>query len=224
MHAVVLADNFIGKCISFENVSEEGKGQAVALRSEGDKSVFFLCEFRSYQDTLYVNGGRQFFRECDVYGSVDFIFGDAAMILQKCNIYFRDFGYMTAQGRTDMARNTGISVDNCSIKAAPEFPPSAEKGFLGRPWKDFARVIVMKSFIDNVINPAGYEEWGGRSKTAQYIEYANSGPGSITDARVKWPGFHALKSGEGAKPFSVAVFIDGNQWLPSTGVPFDPNV
>ena len=101
--------------------------------------------------------------------SVAFFFGDAAMILQKCNIYFRDSGYMTAQGRTDKATSTGISVDNCSIKAAPEFPPSAEKGFLGRPWKDFARVIVMKSYIDNVINPAGYEEWGGRSKTAEYI-------------------------------------------------------
>lgn len=253
LYVVVLADDFIAKCITFENASGKDKGPAAALRSEGDKSAFYLCEFLGYQDTLYVNGGRQFFRECDLYGTVDFIFGDAAMLLQKCNIYFRDSGVMTAQGRMDKSRNTAISIDNCSIRAGSEFPAGAQKCFLGRPWKDYARAIVMKSYIGDVINLAGYLEWEGRSKSAEYVEYANSGPGSVccerraaesieddnscpeskcccpgskSCPRVGWPGFRvlALDEGERAKPYSVGVFIDGNQWLPSTGVPFDPDV
>jgi len=198
----------------------------VALRSDGDKSAFFLCEFLGYQDTLLVNGGRQFFRECDIYGTVDFICGDAALVLQKCNIYFRDSGFMTAQARTNKTKNTGISIHKCNIKAATESPPGSNKGYLGRPWKDFSRAIVMKSFVDSVIDPAGWHDWDGRSKTAEYIEYANSGSGSTTIHRVNWPGYKALKQEEvaKAKPYSVAVFIDGNQWLPSTGIPFDIDI
>lgn len=87
--SVLLGDNFFVKDITFENTSDPANDQAVALYSKGDKSVFYLCEFIGHQDTLYVNGNRQFFRECDISGTIDFIFGDAAMMLQKRIIKFR---------------------------------------------------------------------------------------------------------------------------------------
>ncbi|XP_038973328.1 probable pectinesterase/pectinesterase inhibitor 17 [Phoenix dactylifera] len=140
---VILADNFIGRCITFENTSGAEKEQAVALRSDWDNSVFHHCEFLGYQDTLYVNGGRQFFRECNIYGSVDFIFGDARMVLQKCNIRFRKprgENVTTAQGREQETENTGIILHCCNISDASDFKMGAKKGYLGSPWKTYSKI------------------------------------------------------------------------------------
>lgn len=241
-HAAVVADKFHARCITFENVSGAENGQAVALRSQGDQSVFYRCEFLGHQDTLYVNGGmrkdpsgrnvvtgRHFFRECDVYGSVDFIFGDAQMVLQKCNIKFRTprvgggINVITAQGRMDKKSNTGIVLHCCSITAAGDFNFKAgpRKGYLGRTWQKYSRTVVMNSFIDGVIDPAGWLEMNGNAQTADYTEYNNRGPGSSTTDRVRWPGYKATKNPDDAMPFSVETFIDGSSWLPPTNVPFD---
>src|SRR4051812_33194604 len=109
--------------MTFENTAGPEKHQAVALRSGSDKSVFYRCSIKGYQDTLYVYSQRQFYRECDIYGTVDFIFGDAAAVLQGCNIYARkpasgQKNTVTAQARTDPGENTGIIIHNCRISAA----------------------------------------------------------------------------------------------------------
>ncbi|XP_038979125.1 probable pectinesterase/pectinesterase inhibitor 17 [Phoenix dactylifera] len=110
--ALSWADNFIGRCITFRDTSGAEKEQAAALRSDGDKSVFYHCEFLGYQDTLYVNGGRQFFRECNIYGSLDSSSVMQRMVLQKCILDFhgKPMGenVITAQGREEETENTGI--------------------------------------------------------------------------------------------------------------------
>ncbi len=52
-------------------------GQAVAVRIDGDRAVFRNCKFQGYQDTLYPHGknSRQYYKNCYIEGSVDFIFG-----------------------------------------------------------------------------------------------------------------------------------------------------
>nr|XP_027073575.1 pectinesterase-like [Coffea arabica] len=77
---------FMAKYITFENSAGEGS-QAVALMSESDQSSFYRCSFLGYQDTLYAKSGKQFYKECDIYGTVDFVFGDAAAVFQSCNLY-----------------------------------------------------------------------------------------------------------------------------------------
>ncbi|GLT71251.1 hypothetical protein SLA2020_432850, partial [Shorea laevis] len=108
----VVGDGFIAKGITVENAAGPSKHQAVALRSGADFSAFYQCSFVGYQDTLYVHSLRQFYRDCDVYGTVDFIFGNAAVVLQNCNLYARkpndnQKNIFTAQGREDPNQNTG---------------------------------------------------------------------------------------------------------------------
>ncbi|KAE9610764.1 putative pectinesterase [Lupinus albus] len=214
--------------ITFRNTASTS--QAVALRSGSDNSVFYKCGFEGYQDTLYVISQRQFYRECDIYGTVDFIFGNAAVVFQNCNIYARN-GYqntvtVTAQGRTDSNQNTGIIIHNSKFTGAPGFKSNSVKSYLGRPWKQYSKTVVMKTFLDGLLNPEGWMKWDGNFAldTLYYAEYANTGPGSSTKNRVKWRGYEAITSASKAEPFTVGRFIDGNSWLPATSVPFTPGL
>ncbi|XP_058764129.1 probable pectinesterase/pectinesterase inhibitor 33 [Vicia villosa] len=222
--------HFIARDITFENTAGPHRGQAVALRSASDLSVFYRCSFKGYQDTLMVHAQRQFFRECYIYGTVDFIFGNAAVVFQNCIILVRrplngQANMITAQGRDDPFQNTGISIHNSQIRAAPDFKPVVGRfnTFLGRPWQRYSRVVVMKSFMDNLISPMGWSPWGGTNfaqSTLFYGEYNNIGPGSSTRNRVRWSGYHVMKSPAQAIPFTVNNLLAGATWLPSTGVPF----
>ncbi|XP_028767116.1 pectinesterase [Neltuma alba] len=227
----VSGDNFIARDITFQNTAGPENHQAVAFRSGADHSVFYRCSFKGYQDTLYVYSQRQFYRDCDVYGTVDFIFGDAVAILQNCNIYVRrptsnQQNTVTAQGRSDPNENTGIILHGCHVTASSDMRPvqSSFKTFLGRPWKEYSRVVVMKSNLDGgLIDPAGWMPWSGSFalETLYYGEYMNAGAGAATGGRVKWPGFHVITSPLEAGKFTVGNFLAGESWIAGTGVPFD---
>ncbi|XP_042499464.1 pectinesterase-like [Macadamia integrifolia] len=215
---------FIAKAMTFQNTAGPQKYQAVAFRSSSDLSIYYQCSFEGYQDTLYVYSQRQFYRNCDIYGTVDFIFGDAVVVLQNCNIYVRkplsgQENTVTAQGRTDPNENTGISIHNCQITAASDL--SSVKTYLGRPWKQYSRTVVMKTYLDSLIDPAGWLEWSGNFalSTLYYGEYANTGPGSSTSNRVNWPGYHIMSTSD-ALGFTVASFLGGGSWISAAGVPY----
>lgn len=226
--SAAVGDGFIARGITIRNTAGPQNHQAVALRSGSDLSVFYQCSFEGYQDTLYVHSERQFYRECDIYGTVDFIFGNAAVVLQNCNIFARDppnkTNTVTAQGRTDPNQNTGISIHNCRITAAPDLKSSKNsvKTYLGRPWKQYSRTVVMKTFLDGLINPEGWMPWSGNFalKTLYYGEYLNTGAGSSAANRVKWEGYRVITSAAEASKFTPANFIAGNSWIPATNVPF----
>ncbi|KAE8733114.1 putative Pectinesterase PPE8B precursor [Hibiscus syriacus] len=225
----VVGKKFIAVDITFQNTAGPTKGQAVAVRNGAEKSVFYRCSFEGYQDTLYAHSARQFYRECDIYGTVDFIFGNAPVVFQKCNIYPRlplpnQQTIITAQGRTDPNQRTGISIDDCVIKATGDLASSsgAKKTYLGRPWKEYSRTVYVRSFMDSLIEPSGWIQWNrDYDSTLYYAEYKNNGPGSSTDYRVNWPGYHKDISSTEVDQFSVSNFINGDKWLPATGVPFN---
>jgi len=224
----VLGQGFVAVNITFRNTAGAIKHQAVAVRSGADMSTFYKCSFEGYQDTLYTHSLRQFYRDCDIYGTIDYIFGNAAVVLQNCNIYSRlpldsQFNTLTAQGRTDPNQNTGTSIQNCTIKAAKDLASSnsSTKTYLVRPWKEYSTTVIMQSFIDSLIDPAGWSAWSGdfALSTLYYAEFNNTGPGSNTTNRVQWPGYHVI-SGTEAANFTVSSFIAGSFWLPGTGVPY----
>ncbi|XP_023730501.1 pectinesterase 2 [Lactuca sativa] len=220
----IVGDGFIGRGITIRNTAGPQNHQAVALRSASDLSVFYQCSFEGYQDTLYVLSNRQFYKECNVYGTVDFIFGNAAVVLQNCNIYARNppnkINTLTAQGRTDPNQNTGISIHDSRVAAASSL--SGVKTYLGRPWKEYSRTVYLKTYLDSIVNPAGWYPWSGNFalNTLYYGEYMNTGPGSSTANRVNWKGYHVITSATEASKFDVQSFISGGSWLPPTGVPF----
>lgn len=225
----VVGGGFLARDITIENTAGAVKHQAVALRVGSDLSAFYRCSFKGYQDTLYTHSLRQFYRDCDIYGTVDFIFGNAAVVFQNCNLLARmpmsgQSIAFTAQGRTDPNQNTGTSIHNCTVTAAPDLVPveSSFPTYLGRPWKEYSRTVYIQSFIDNLIEPAGWLEWSGdfALKTLYYGEYMNTGPGSNTSQRVQWPGYHVMSTSD-AQNFTVSRFISGDAWIPATSVPYD---
>lgn len=81
----------------------------------------------------------------------------------------------------------------------------------------------MQSYIGDHIYPAGWLEWNTTFAldTLYYGEYMNYGPGGAVGLRVKWPGYRVITLPEEASKFTVAQFIFGSSWLPSTGVAFE---
>ncbi|KAL0908443.1 hypothetical protein M5K25_022938 [Dendrobium thyrsiflorum] len=231
----VSGQGFLARDLTFQNTAGPAKGQAVALRVNADFSAVYLCTIDGYQDTLYVHSFRQFYRECNVSGTVDFIFGNAAVVFQGCNLIAKkpmptQTNVVTAQSRDDPNENTGISIQNCSVLASDDL--ASDKGgtktYLGRPWRLYSTTVYIESYIDDLVDPAGWtkwsQDWGDDGlDTLYYGEYMNSGPGAATDNRVTWPGFHVMEYDD-AYNFTVSEFIYGDMWLDFDSVPYDDGI
>ena len=191
--SVVHGSGFVAQDITFENVAGPYKNQAVALTNQAPHSAFFRCSFSGYQDTLYAKEEVQFFRECEIYGTVDFIFGKANVVFQNCVIYACNplpgqSNTITAQGRQLQSDKDGTVIHNCTITAAKDLRQniSKVKTYLGRPWGSHSRTVIMQSFLDDNINPHGWLNWTGHKlDQPYYAEFDNRGPGANTNARVK---------------------------------------
>lgn len=225
----VVGEGFLARGVTFQNSAGPSKEQAVALRVGADLSAFYLCGFIAYQDTLYVHSNRQFFVNCYVAGTVDFIFGNSAVVLQDCNINARrpnpkQKNMVTAQGRVDPNQNTGIVIQKSRISATQDLQAVKDSfpTYLGRPWKEYSRTVIMQSTISDIIHPAGWFPWDGNFalSTLYYGEYRNTGPGADTSQRVNWKGFKVITSASEAQTFTPANFISGSNWLPSTTFPY----
>ncbi|VAI50523.1 unnamed protein product [Triticum turgidum subsp. durum] len=233
----VVGKGFIARDMTFENTAGPAKHQAVALRCDSDLSVFYRCAFEGHQDTLYAHSLRQFYRDCNIAGTVDFVFGNAAAVFQNCHLLARaplpgQKNSVTAQGRFNASMNSGFAFQFCNVSAHDDLLRAqvnqtdkavATQTFLGRPWKAYSRVVFMQSYIGTVVRPEGWLAWDDNQSTLgtlYYGEYMNTGPGAGIGGRVRWPGYHVTMSPAEASNFTVGQFIEGNMWLPTTGVRF----
>ncbi|KAI3955889.1 hypothetical protein MKW98_006249 [Papaver atlanticum] len=227
----VKGDGFIARDLTFDNWAGPAKQQAVALLVSANRVVVHRCSITGYQDSLYAHQGTQFFRECDIYGTIDFIFGDVTAVFQNCRIYARrplegQFNTITAHKRDEENSTTGFSIHQSWILAAPDLDPvkNTVKTYLGRPWNLYSRVVFMSCRMEDHIDPSGWSPWEENDTraldTLYYGEYLNDGPSSPVKKRVNWTGYHNMTSQE-AEAFTVNQFIQGSTWLPSTGVPFN---
>uniref|UniRef100_A0A5B7BTL8 pectinesterase n=1 Tax=Davidia involucrata TaxID=16924 RepID=A0A5B7BTL8_DAVIN len=226
---IVLGDHFIAKDIGFENTAGPEKHQAVALRVGADMSIFYNCHMNGYQDTLYVHAYRQFYRDCTITGTIDFLFGDSSALFQNCVMLVRkpmdnQQCIVTAQGRKQRNQPSGIVLQNCTITA--DHPVNrAFKSYLGRPWKQFSRTIIMESYIDDLIVPEGWLPWNGTFglDTCNYAEFNNRGPASSKLNRVRWRGIKKMATAR-IQRYTASAFLSGNTWIRQTGVPYTPGL
>lgn len=194
----IFGDGFLAENLTFEN-SAGPVGQAVAVRIDGDQVIFKNCRFLGFQDTLYPHGekSRQYYKDCYIEGTVDFIFGWSTAVFDHCTIFCKSPGYVTAASTNADARN-GFIFLNCSITGnAPEHAV-----YLGRPWRPFAKTIFINCSLDKIINPEGWHNWNkpDAEKTSYYAEYKSTGAGSNPSSRVAWS--HQLTEDE-SKEYSV---------------------
>ncbi|KAI3968499.1 hypothetical protein MKX01_007809 [Papaver californicum] len=227
----VAGDGFMARDIGFENSAGAIKHQAVALRVSADMSIFYKVQIDGYQDTLYAHTNRQFYSECTITGTIDFIFGAAMALFHNCKIIVRkpmdnQLNMVLASGRKTKDDPAALVLQNCDITADPLLFPVrfTLKSYLGRPWKEFARHIIMDTQIDDLIDPAGWHEWMGDFglNTCFFAEHNNRGPGAALTKRVKWRG---VKSGtlppEHFKQFTATSnFMKGGKFIMTSGVPY----
>eukprot|EP00249_Psilotum_nudum_P005830 c19254_g1_i2 orf=165-1298(+) len=213
----VNSKGFTALNITFRNsapVQEPGsvKQQAVAFRISGDEAAFYGCGFEAHQDTLYDHKGKHYFEDCHIEGSIDFIFGDGQSVYKNCELRVVPVtpGALTAQKRVKPDQDTGFAFLNCSISGSG-------LAYLGRAWGRYSRVVFLYTYMEDVIFPQGWYNWGDPKKeeTVFYGQYKCSGPGASEIARVPWA--HELTDEEAA-PFLLyggLAFINGDMWVPT---------
>jgi pectinesterase len=180
----VNGDGFEAYNLTFEN-SSGPVGQAVAVRIDGDKVKFENCRFLGFQDTLYLHGdrSRQYYKNCYIEGTVDFIFGSATALFENCEIRCKKGGYITAAS-TPLGKDYGLVFLSCRITAdAPD-----ARFYLGRPWRNYAKTVFVQCYLDAHIRTEGWHNWNKpeAEQSVVYAEYLSYGSGAATEGRVSW--------------------------------------
>ncbi|MFF3444158.1 pectinesterase family protein [Streptosporangium sp. NPDC002721] len=197
----IQADGFTATHVTFANDwlradhPEITATQAVAVKVMGDRSAFEACRFLGHQDTLYADTAnlatfaRQYYRRCHIEGDVDFVFGRATAVFDRCelraltrDVSFLPYGFVFAPS-TAAANPYGYLATRCRV--AGEVPDAAYG--LARPWRPSSdptavpMLTVRETWLGPAIDTAapyvnmssGYP-W----QEARFGEYRNSGPGA----------------------------------------------
>ncbi|MDR0574064.1 MAG: pectin esterase [Tannerella sp.] len=204
-----------GNGVTFENLTIENAaaplGQAVAAHIEGDRIIFRNCRLLGNQDTIFTGreSYRQYFENCYIEGTTDFIFGLSVCWFENCTIYCKKDSYITAAS-TPQNQPYGYIFDKCRVVPAKDIT----KLYLGRPWRQYAMTLFMNCELPESIVPQGWHNWGKEEneKTVRYMEYNNSGPGAATTQRVGWSKILTAKE---ARKYTIKNVMKGcDGWSP----------
>src|SRR5262245_979728 len=166
----VTGDGFRAADLTIQNdwsQHNEKQSQAVALSITGDRAELKRVRLLGAQDTLHAGDkcksgegchvSRQHFEDCYIEGHVDFIFGDSTAVFENCELraIAYDEIFLTAHRDETPDEDRFYVFERCRISAAP----GAGRIWLGRPWRDYARVVFLNTRIDAHVEPAGWREW-----------------------------------------------------------------
>lgn len=232
---LINTDNFLCRNITVRNDAGFGKdiGQAIAVYAEGDMISFENCRILGHQNTLFTGPlplkeiekggfrgptefaerkqGRQFYKDCYIQGDVDFIFGSAAAFFDNCELHSLDRGekingYVSAASTYEGAKY-GHIFTNCRFTG--ECAPSSV--YLGRPWRDYAKTVLINCYFGRHICPEGFHDWNKTAarQTVGYCIYNCSGEGF--DAKALAPFVKVLSDSEAEDFLSVLRQEIGNR-------------
>ena len=206
----ILANDLTAKNITFQNDAGFTAGQAVAVESDGDKAMFMNCRFIGNQDVLFTNNdkSRQYYENCYIEGTTDFIFGSSTVWFEKCHIHSKKNSHVTAAS-TPQGKEFGYIFNDCVLTG----DTSLHNVSLGRPWRPYAHVVYMNCYIGEHIKPEGWSNWNNTDnyKTTRYAEYKNYGPSSEPAKRVEWS---KQLTDEAVKKYTIANVLNG--WNPKS--------
>ncbi|MDG0792160.1 pectinesterase family protein [Cohnella ginsengisoli] len=235
---LVAADDFTAERLTFENKAGAGEdvGQALAAYVDADRVCFRACRFIGLQDTLFTGplppaprdrpafGGprdlfprrpvRQYYERCTIEGDVDFIFGSATAVFSDCDIVSRRPGWITAASTPKGARYGYVFAGCRLIGDAPE-----KSVYLGRPWRNDAKVVFLDCWLGGHIAPEGWSIWNEAEslRDVEFAEFGSCGPGADGGSRVGWS---KRLTREEAAAYSVQRVLAGNDgWDPEQ--PYD---
>lgn len=209
---LVMSDDIKISDITIQNRSCN-QGQAVALHVEGDRFVMKNSNILGCQDTVYTGGNhsRQYYENCFIEGTTDFIFGSATVVFKNCTIKSLANSYITAAS-TDRSKSFGYVFFDCKLNAKE----GITKVFLGRPWRPYAKTVFINTEMGSHIVPEGWNPWKGdkmfpdKEKTTFYAEYGSKGEGGNISKRVSWS--HQLTKKE-LKNYTLEKIFNG--WNPN---------
>jgi pectinesterase len=211
---LVEGNDFIAENLTIQNTAGR-VGQAVALHVEADRVSIRNCRITGNQDTLYAakEGSRQYYQDCYIEGTTDFIFGEATAVFKNCIIKSLVNSYVTAAATTQRQPYGYVLID-CRLIA----DTAAQKVFLGRPWRPYAKTVFINCELGSHIVPEGWNPWKGdamfpdKEKTTFYAEYGSKGPGASPKSRTAWSKQLSAKQ---ARQYTIANILGGqDHWAP----------
>lgn len=237
---MVDADDVILKGLTIENSAGPGTeaGQAIALYADGDRLTVDSCRLLGWQDTLFTaplplreiekdgfigpkqhaprRNNRQYYTKCYIEGEVDFIFGGATAYFEACTFFSKDVdrevkGYVTAPS-TPEGLPFGYVMEGCRFLGnCPE-----QSVYLGRPWREWGRTVLLRCELGAHIKAAGWDDWGKElaHATAFFAEYACKGPGAVGGENLRPDWCHALDAKEAEIYTRENVLKGADGWVP----------
>jgi len=203
----IRANDFTARNITFQNDAGFNAGQAVAVESNGDRAVFRNCRFVGFQDVLFTNNdrSRQYYENCYIEGTTDFIFGSSTVWFQQCQIHSKKNSHVTAAA-TPKDKTFGYVFYDCVLTG----DSSVHNASLGRPWQPFAAVVYLHCYMGQHIRAEGWSAWNNNNNhlTARFAEFNSYGPSSGAASRVKWA--KQLTETEASTISIATVFKDWN--------------
>ena len=208
---LIEGDDFTAENLTIQNTAGR-VGQAVALHVEGDRATVKNCRLLGNQDTLYTatENSRQYYLDCYIEGTTDFIFGEATVVFQNCTIKSLVNSYITAAA-TSARQKFGFVFFDCRLEA----DSTAKKVYLGRPWRPNAKTVFIRTQLGEHIRPEGWDNWRNpeNEKTVLYAEFASTGAGARKGNRVTWS--KQLTPKEVKKYTLENIFAGSKPWNPT---------
>lgn len=138
------------------------------------------------RDQLYMEGNSfQYYENCKICGTVDFIFGGAQALFENCELISlrdkRNTGFVAAPSHS-LKQEYGYLFHNCLFRNGGAEPSSV---YLARPWRDFGKCDFIDCKLEGHIAPALFDKWNDtyRDRTARF-SYYNLGAENL--APVPW--------------------------------------